>query len=119
MRPQYLLLSMAAFALAACSDAATSPKAVVPSASQPAAESVAGILEVAGDDPLQYGIRRDDGGLVLLICDVASLDATMVGDRVLATGRFAMDGEFIVENVQRIIKIPNDEGVVAGKRKPF
>jgi hypothetical protein len=122
MRRSPLFLCLALAALSACSDdVPTSPTGYVPNATSPDVLSISGFLEVPADDASRYVLRLGNDELIPLICDVASIDATMVGDLVLASGRFNPSGEFVVENLQRVTKIPLDdaEKIATGMRQPF
>jgi hypothetical protein len=124
MRRPQLFLCIALSALSACSgDSPTNPPLFIPSAGSPVTQSVTGVLELFADDPAQYAVRMDNGLLVLLISDVATVDASMVGDRVLASGRFISGGdgvisggELVLENLQRIFEIPTDQESIARRR---
>ncbi|HEY8175529.1 MAG TPA: hypothetical protein VIF32_07550 [Gemmatimonadaceae bacterium] len=110
MRRSPLFLCLALAALAACSDNfPTSPTSYVPQATSPDVLNISGFLEVPADDASRYVIRLGNGEIIPLICDKASIDATMVGDLVLASGRFNPSGEFVVENLQRVTIIATDD----------
>ena len=122
MRRSPLLLCLALAALAACSDDfPTSPAGYVPKATAPDVLNISGFLDIPADDASRYVLRLGNGELIPLICDVARIDATMVGDLVLASGRFNGSGEFVVENLQRVTKIPPDdaEKIATGMRQPY
>ena len=109
MRRSQLLLCLAVFALSACSsDSPASPHGLgIGSPQTPVMQSFTGVLELTADDEPRYAVRLGNDVVVLLIVDNATMDVTMVGDQVLASGRFAANGEFIVERLQRIVKIPD------------
>ena len=63
--------------------------------------SIEGILQISDDDPVHYVVRLDDDRLVLLIWDAGAFANALVGERVVARGKYREDGSFAVESLKR------------------
>lgn len=109
MHRTLVVLALALMTATACSDSPTYPVLNIgDSGSKPTAQFLQGVLVLTEDDTPRYALRAGGGGLVLLNCESVDVSDAMLGEAVLARGRYDDNGEFIVESLHRMAEKPTD-----------
>jgi hypothetical protein len=114
MRRFPTLLFLILCLVAACDDSSpTAAQIILPSdggAPGPVSSvSLVGILQITDESPVHYVVRLDDDRLVVLIWDAGAFANALVGERVVARGKYTADGSFAVDNLKK----------ASGKQLPY
>jgi hypothetical protein len=108
MHRSLLVLALALTALTACSDPTYPVLNIGDSGSKPTAQILQGVLVLTEDDVPRYALQTQTASRVALNCEFIEVNDAMLGEAVLARGRYDENGEFIVESLHRIAEKPTD-----------
>jgi len=109
MHRSLLVLALALAAATACSDSPTYPVLNNgDSGAKPTAQILQGVLVLTEDEIPRYALQTGSDGRVVLNCESVDMNDAMLGEVVLARGRYDENGEFIVESLHRIAEKPTD-----------
>jgi hypothetical protein len=108
MHRSLLVLALALAALTACGEPTYPVLNIGASGSTPTAQILQGVLVLTDDDIPRYALQTETAGRVVLNTGSIEVSDAMLGEAVLARGRFDENGEFIVESLHRIVDKTTD-----------